>query len=443
MLARALIERKRDGGRIAPDEWRQLMNAYAADGVPDYQMAALAMAIFFQGLDRAETVALTDAMLHSGAMLDLSHLPAQRVDKHSTGGVGDKVSLILAPLVASLGVAVPMMSGRGLGHTGGTLDKLDSIPGFRSDLSLARATELLERIGCALIGQTDEIAPADRRLYALRDATATVESIPLISASIMSKKLAEGLTGLVLDVKRGSGAFLPELDRGLSLARTMIELGADHGCPVVALLTAMDRPLGRACGNALEVEESIMALRGEGPPDLMKVTYALGAEMLLLGGVASDRDDARRRMEVSISSGKAARKFQEIIEAQGGDPRVVDDPGLLPQAAECELFLAPRDGVVATVEPRTVGRGITALGGGRSRVEDVVDPTVGFVITARPGDIVRAGEPLGTVFARDRAGIAEGLSVLARAIAIADDAEPPLPLISHRVTEAGVELWEE
>jgi thymidine phosphorylase len=223
----------------------------------------------------------------------------------------------------------------------------------------------------------------------------------------------------------------------------MIELGADHGCPVVALLTAMDRPLGRACGNALEVEESIMALRGEGPPDLMKVTYALGAEMLLLGGVASDRDDARRRMEVSISSGKAARKFQEIIEAQGGDPRVVDDPGLLPQAAECELFLAPRDGVVATVEPRTVGRGITALGGGRSRVEDVVDPTVGFVITARPGDIVRAGEPLGTIFARDRAGIAEGLSVLARAIAIADDAEPPLPLISHRVTEAGVELWEE
>ncbi len=443
MLARALIERKRDGGRIAPDEWRQLMNAYAADGVPDYQMAALAMAIFFQGLDRAETVALTDAMLHSGAMLDLSHLPAQRVDKHSTGGVGDKVSLILAPLVASLGVAVPMMSGRGLGHTGGTLDKLDSIPGFRSDLSLARATELLERIGCALIGQTDEIAPADRRLYALRDATATVESIPLISASIMSKKLAEGLTGLVLDVKRGSGAFLPELDRGLSLARTMIELGADHGCPVVALLTAMDRPLGRACGNALEVEESIMALRGEGPPDLMKVTYALGAEMLLLGGVASDRDDARRRMEVSISSGKAARKFQEIIEAQGGDPRVVDDPGLLPQAAECELFLAPQDGVVATVEPRTVGRGITALGGGRSRVEDVVDPTVGFVITARPGDIVRAGEPLGTIFARDRAGIAEGLSVLARAIAIADDAEPPLPLISHRVTEAGVELWEE
>ncbi len=418
------------------------MSQYATDEIPDYQMAALAMAIYFNGLDRTETGALTDAMLHSGAMLDLDHLKMARVDKHSTGGVGDKVSLILAPLVACLGVAVPMMSGRGLGHTGGTLDKLESIPGFRTDLSLARVTEQLERIGCALIGQTREIAPADRRLYALRDATATVESIPLISASIMSKKLAEGLTGLVLDVKRGSGAFLPELDRGLALARTMIELGADHGCPVVALMTAMDRPLGRACGNALEVEESIMALRGEGPPDLMKVTYALGAEMLVLAGVASDRDDALRRMEVAISSGRAATKFQEIIAAQGGDPRVVDDPSILPQAAECELFLAPRGGVIAQVEPRAIGRGITALGGQRTKVEDGIDPSVGFVITARPGDIVRAGEPLATVFAKDRAGVDAGLAALRTSIVVAEEAEPPLPLISHRVTEAGVELYE-
>ena len=443
MLARSLIERKRDGGRITPAEWRRLMQDYADGAVPDYQMSALAMAIYFQGLDRDEIGALTIAMLQSGASLDLTHLAVPRVDKHSTGGVGDKASLVLAPLVASLGVAVPMMSGRGLGHTGGTLDKLESIPGFRTDLSLAEATRLLEQLGCALIGQTREIAPADRRLYALRDATATVESIPLISASIMSKKLAEGLTGLVLDVKRGSGAFLPDLERGLSLAKTMIDLGADHGCPVIALLTAMDRPLGRACGNALEVEESIMALKGEGPPDLMKLTYALGAEMLLLGGAASNRDDARRRMEVAISSGRAARKFQDIIAAQGGDPRVVDDPGLLPQAAECELYMAPRDGVIAHVEPRTIGRGVVQLGGGRRTVDDVIDPSVGFVITARPGDIVRAGEPLGTVFARDRDGIAEGFAVLAKAIGIADDAEPPLPLISHRVTEAGVELWEE
>ena len=443
MEARGLIERKRNGGRITPAEWHALMRAYAAGDVPDYQMSALAMAIYFVGLDRDEIVALTNAMLDSGASLDLAHLPAGRVDKHSTGGVGDKVSLVLAPLVAVYDTAVPMMSGRGLGHTGGTLDKLESIPGFRTDLSLAQATVQIERLGCALIGQTREIAPADRKLYALRDATATVESIPLISASIMSKKLAESLTGLVLDVKRGSGAFLPELERGLALAETMIALGADHGCPVVALLTAMDRPLGRACGNAIEVEESIMALRGEGPSDLMQVTYALGAEMLVLAGAAATRDDARRRMEVAISSGKAAVRFQEIIEAQGGNPRVVDDPLLLPQAAECELFLAPRDGVVAQVEPRAIGRGITALGGGRTRVEDVVDPSVGFVITARPGDIVRAGEPLATILARDAAGVARGRATLTEAIRIADEGDPPLPLISHRVTEAGVELYQD
>ena len=442
MLTRGLIERKRNGGRITPAEWRTLMSQYATGEVPDYQMAALAMAIYFNGLDRDEIGALTDAMLHSGAMLDLDHLTMARVDKHSTGGVGDKVSLVLAPLVACLGVAVPMMSGRGLGHTGGTLDKLESIPGFCTDLSLARATEQLERIGCALIGQTREIAPADRRLYALRDATATVESIPLISASIMSKKLAEGLTGLVLDVKRGSGAFLPELDRGLALARTMIALGADHGCPVVALMTAMDRPLGRACGNALEVEEAIMALRGEGPPDLMKVTYALGAEMLVLAGVAANRDDAITRMVVAISSGRAEAKFQEIIAAQGGDPRVLDDLSMLPQAAERELFLAPRDGVIAQVEPKAIGRGITALGGQRTKVEDGIDPSVGFVITARPGDIVRAGEPLATVFAKDRAGVDAGMAALRTAITIAEEAEPPLPLISHRVTGAGVELYD-
>jgi len=442
MLARTLIERKRDGGRITPAEWRVLMSQYAADEVPDYQMAALAMAIFFNGLDREETGALTDAMLHSGAMLDLAHLKVGRVDKHSTGGVGDKVSLVLAPLIACLGVAVPMMSGRGLGHTGGTLDKLESIPGFRSDLSLADATRLVETLGCALIGQTREIAPADRRLYALRDATATVESIPLISASIMSKKLAEGLTGLVLDVKRGSGAFLPELDRGLTLARTMIDLGADHGCPVVALLTAMDRPLGRACGNAIEVEESIMALRGDGPPELMAVTYALGAEMLVLGGAAATHEEARRQMEVAISSGTAAAKFQQIIEAQGGNPAVVDDPSLLPQAAEVELYFAPRDGVVAAVEPKTIGRGITALGGGRSRVSDMVDPSVGFVISARPGDIVRAGEPLATIFARDSEGVVSGRATLSAAIRIAEDAELPLPLISHRVSSGGIEIYE-
>src|SRR5687767_13801771 len=326
MLARPLIERKRDGGRISPDEWRGLAAAYAEGQVPDYQMAALLMAVYFQGMDREETSALMEAMLHSGAVLDLSHLTRPRIDKHSTGGVGDKVSLVLAPLIASLGVAVPMMSGRGLGHTGGTLDKLESIPGFRTGLSLEEARTQIDRIGCALIGQTGSIAPADKKMYALRDATGTVESIPLIAASIMSKKLAEGLTGLVLDVKRGSGAFLPELERGLELARTMIALGADHGCPVVALITAMDRPLGRACGNALEVEEAIHTLRGEGPPDLLEVTYALGAEMLVLAGASRDRQAARRAMERAIATGSDLERFREIIEAQGGNPGVIDDP---------------------------------------------------------------------------------------------------------------------
>lgn len=439
MLALRLIERKRDGARIEPGEWRALANAYAADHVPDYQMAAFLMACFLRGLDRGETHALTDAMLHSGDSLDLAYLQKPRIDKHSTGGVGDKVSIVLAPLIASLGVVVPMMSGRGLGHTGGTLDKLESIPGFRTGLSLAEARGLLETLGGALFGQTAEIAPADRKMYALRDATGTVESIPLIAASIMSKKLAEGLTGLVLDVKRGSGAFLPELDRGLELARTMIELGADHGCPVVALLTAMDRPLGRACGNALEVEESILALRGEGPPDLMAVTYALGAEMLVLAGAAADHDAARRRMEQAIGTGHAAEHFQKMIEAQGGNPAVVDDPALLPQADEVELYAAPRRGFVSRVEPRAVGRGIIALGGGRTTMEDRLDLSVGFMISVRPGDWVEQGEPMASIFARDRAGVESGRTTLRAAITIADEADLPLPLVSHRVSAAGVE----
>jgi pyrimidine-nucleoside phosphorylase len=441
-LAQRLIERKRDGGHVEPGEWRALTSAYAAGHVPDYQMAAFLMAAYIRGLDRAETNALTDAMLATGSRLSLDHLGVGRVDKHSTGGVGDKVSIVLAPLVASLGVAVPMMSGRGLGHTGGTLDKLESIPGFRTALSLAEATRQLETIGCALLAQSSEIAPADRKMYALRDATSTVESVPLIAASIMSKKLAEGLTGLVLDVKRGSGAFLPELERGVELAQTMINLGSDRGCEVVALITAMDRPLGRACGNALEVEEAIHTLRGEGPPDVLGVTYALGAEMLVLGGAASSLDAARRSMEVAISSGKAARKFEEIIAAQGGNPGVVDDPSVLPQAGACELFLAPRQGVVARVEPRAIGRGVTALGGGRTRLDDTIDPSVGFVITAKPGDVVQQAEPLATIFARDRAGIESGLAALRQAIIISDEAELPLPLISHRVSAAGIAPFE-
>ncbi len=439
MLAHRLIERKRDGGRLEPGEWRALVMAYAAGHVPDYQMSAFLMACFLKGMDHAETAALTDAMLASGARFSLASLGKPRIDKHSIGGVGDKVSLVLAPLVSVLGVAVPMVSGRGLGHTGGTLDKLESIPGMRTDLSMAQATRQLEDLGCALLGQTAEIVPADRKMYALRDATSTVESIPLIASSIMSKKLAEDLTGLVIDLKRGSGAFITSLDDGLALAREMTQIGAAHGCPVVSLVTAMDRPLGRACGNALEVEESIAALKGEGPDDLMEVTYALSVEMLLLARVADNAGDARAMLEEAIRSGRAASQFAKIVERQGGNPRVLDDPALLPQAAECELYMAPRSGVIARVEPRAVGRGVIALGGGRNTMADTVDPAVGFVITAKPGDAVQSGEPLASIYARDRAGVERGRAALKAAIAIADEADPPLPLVSHRVTAAGVE----
>ena len=437
---RALIERKRDGHALAPGDWAAFAQGVAAGTVPDYQSAALLMASWIRGLDAAETRALMEGMLHSGTVLDLAHLGRPRIDKHSTGGVGDKVSLVLAPLIASLGVAVPMMSGRGLGHTGGTLDKLESIPGFETRISLARAITQLERIGCALIGQSDEIAPADLKLYALRDATATVESIPLIAASIMSKKLAEGLTGLVIDIKQGSGAFFPQVERGLELAHVMIALGAAHDVPVTALVTAMDRPLGRACGNALEVEEAIHTLKGEGPEDLLEVTLALGAEMLLLSGIARTREAAMVAMRQAIRSGAAARKFEEIIEAQGGNPGVVEDPAALPQAQACEIFTAPKAGVVVRVEPRAVGNGVIALGGGRLRMEDVVDPTVGFVISVRPGSRVAAHEPLATVFARDADGIEVGMAALREAIVIGAHAEPSLPLVSHRVTSDGVEV---
>ena len=440
MLVVPLIERKRDGRALTPEEWSALVAAYTDGRVPDYQMSALLMAVLLRGLERQELAALTDAMLASGQRLSFDSWPTPRVDKHSTGGVGDKVSLVLAPLVAACGVAVPMMSGRGLGHTGGTLDKLEAIPGFRTGLSLAEAKAQVLKLGCAMIGQTPEIAPADRRIYALRDVTGTVEAIPLIAASIMSKKLAEGLNALVLDVKRGSGAFLPRLEQSLELARTMIALGEDRGCPTVALLTAMDRPLGRACGNALETEEAIVALRGEGPEDLLEVTYALGAEMLLAAGIEKTSKRARQRLANALASGLAAEKFEQVIEAQGGNPKVVEDPSVLPQAKAVEVYAAPRTGVVAKVEPKTIGRAVVAMGGGRRKVEDEVDPTVGFVITVKPGDKVLAGEPIASVFARDPGGMKLGFEALQQAIVVGDKlTEKPLPLISHRVTTHGVE----
>jgi pyrimidine-nucleoside phosphorylase len=400
-------------------------------------MSALLMAVVWRGLEPEELAALTDAMIESGDRLQFDGFAQPRVDKHSTGGVGDKVSLLLAPMVASCGVAVPMMSGRGLGHTGGTLDKLESIAGFRTALSLKETRAQIERLGCAMLGQTPEIAPADKRLYALRDVTGTVESIPLIAASIMSKKMAEGLNGLVLDVKTGSGAFLPEAARAIKLAETMIGLGQARGCPTVALLTAMDRPLGRACGNALEVEEAIAGLRGEGPEDLMGVTIALGVEMLLLVGAAGDAAKARKKLEATITSGKALEKFAQVIEAQGGNPGVVEDPSVLPQAGKVEVYRAPESGVIVRIEPRRIGRAIVELGGGRRTIEDDIDPSVGFVIPAKPGQRVRAGEALASVFARDNDGIQIGMIALSEAIVIGEKGMLT-PLITHRVTADGV-----
>jgi pyrimidine-nucleoside phosphorylase len=435
-----LIERKRDGGRLTGAEWRALMHAYAEGGVPDYQMSALAMAVYFRGLDGEELESLTAAMLGTGRRLELGHLKGARIDKHSTGGVGDKVSLVLAPLVASCGVFVPMMSGRGLGHTGGTLDKLESIPGFRTDLTLEETVAQLERLGLALIGQTREIAPADRKFYALRDATATVEAIPLIAASIMSKKLAEGLTGLVLDVKTGAGAFMPKLDDALMLARTMIGLGERAGCPTVALLTDMDAPLGEACGNALEVEEAVRTLRGEGPDDLREVTLALAVEMLLLAGVAADARSARERAEQALSSGAALETFRAVVQAQGGHPGVVDNPvAILPRAPIRARVDAARSGVVQRIEPRLIGRAITALGGGRTRVDEGIDAAVGIVVKVRPGEAVERGQIVATVHARDAETQAVAEEALRRAVVIGEDAPAPRALISHRVTSRGVE----
>jgi pyrimidine-nucleoside phosphorylase len=441
MILRDLIARKRDNGRLTPEELQDIADAAAHGTVPDYQLSALLMAIVWRGLDQSETHALTTAMLRTGNTLHRPSAAPPWIDKHSTGGVGDKTSLILAPLLAAVGVGVPMMSGRGLGHTGGTLDKLESIPGFRTDLSLARAEQQIASIGCALIGQTAEIAPADRRLYALRDATATVECVQLIAASIMSKKLAEGLTGLVLDVKTGSGAFLPELDRGLELARTMIELGSAAGVPVVTLITAMDRPLGNACGNALEVRECINALRGEGPADLMEVTMALAIEMLRLARPELSAREAEAVLSSALHNGNALRRFRDIVEAQGGDVRTIDDPSLLPTAPIIAPLVAERSGTVHALHPRPIGHAIIALGGGRTRVEDPVDPAVGVEFVVRVGDTVHAGQALAMVHAASREACAGAFTALRAAVIVGDGPPPvpPLPWVSHRVTQSGVQ----
>jgi pyrimidine-nucleoside phosphorylase/thymidine phosphorylase len=392
-----IIHRKRDGQAIPPDEIAALVDGFTRGEIPDYQMAAFCMAVFFRGMDDAEVGALTKAMLESGDVLDLSGIPGLKVDKHSTGGVGDKVSLPLAPLVAACGVPVPMVSGRGLGHTGGTLDKLEAIPGFRVDLPVERFRAQVAALGCCLIGQTARIAPADKRLYALRDVTATVESIPLIAGSIMSKKLAEGIDGLVLDVKVGGGAFMKTLPDARRLAATLAAIGRGMGKRVSALLTDMSQPLGRTVGNALEVRESVEILRGGGPDDVRALTVELGAEMLVLGGAAATVAAGRAAIEGAIASGSGLARFRRIVEAQEGDPRVVDDPSRLPTAPRRLDVTAPADGVVEAIDAEAVGLAAMALGAGRARVEDRVDPAAGLVVHKKVGERVARGEPLCTL----------------------------------------------
>ena len=432
-----VIHRKRDGLPVPAEAIAELVQAYARGDVPDYQMAAFCMAVYFRGMSEPELRALTSAMLHSGDVLDLSDIPGPKIDKHSTGGVGDKTSLALAPIAAACGVKVPMVSGRGLGHTGGTLDKLEAIPGFDVRLPVERFRDIVASVGACLVGQTDRIAPADRKLYALRDLTATVESIPLIAGSILSKKLAEGIDGLVLDVKVGSGAFMRGMDEATALARTLAGLGRSMGKRVTALLTDMDQPLGRAVGNALEVREILDLLRGGGPADLRELTVVLAAEMLRLGGVAASDGEARARVEASIADGSALAKLREIVVAQGGDARVIDDPERLPRAARLVEVPAGSAGVVQAIETREVGLAAMALGAGRSRLEDPVDPAAGLVVLRKRGDRVEAGEPIAVLHAGDR--LLEPLpAVVARVQAawrIGPGPVTPGPLVRGRIEE--------
>jgi pyrimidine-nucleoside phosphorylase len=434
MRATDLIRRKRDGGTLSSDDIAAFLRGVTDGSIADYQASAMAMAIFFQGLSQDETVAWTMAMRDSGTVMVWDDLDGIPVDKHSTGGVGDKVSLILAPLVAAAGVPVPMISGRGLGHTGGTLDKLESIPGFRTDLSVARFRELVRTLRCGLIGQTAEIAPADKKLYALRDVTATVECIPLIVSSILSKKLAEGIDGLVLDVKWGSGAFMRTLEDAEQLAEALVQVGTGAGKQVVARLTDMNQPLGRMVGNALEVAESLDVLEGGGPADLREMTLELGAEMLVLGGVATELAEARVRLERLLDSGAARERFGEIIEAQHGDPRVLDDRSRLPTAPVRVPVLAESPGVLSGMDCAEVGRAASGLGAGRARAEDVIDPAVGLEMHVRVGDAVAVGQPLATLHCHGGAASDAAVAQFRAALRWSSSPTAPLPLFGRRIS---------
>ncbi len=432
--ARTLIREKRDGATHALGAIEGLIHAYTKGAVPDYQMSAWLMAVYFKGLDDAETYELTDAMLHSGRVLAFDNLGGPAVDKHSTGGVGDKISLPLAPLVAACGAYVPMISGRGLGHTGGTLDKLESIPGFVTGLEPARFLAQVRKLGMAFGGQTGELAPADGKLYALRDVTATVECIPLIIASILSKKYASGAEGVVFDVKCGRSAFMKDRQSAAALARGLLDISRRLGKHATALVTRMEEPLGRAIGNALEVEESIAVLKNEGPADVRALTLTLGAEMLLLAGLEHDPKAARARLKQALADGSALERFRQVIEAQGGDARVLDDPKRLPRAPYVVPVSAPRAGFVSAIDGYALGEAVVALGGGRKQKEDAVDPAVGIVLERTLGERVEEGEPLALVHTAKVPGDAE-MAAMAAAFELSDTAPEPALLVLERFAD--------
>jgi len=429
MRAVDIIARKRDGRELNRDEIGFVVRAYTSGELADYQMSALLMAIYLRGMTKLETIALTEEMLHSGVVVDFSDLGRPRVDKHSTGGVGDKTSLVLAPVVAAAGVLVPMISGRALAHSGGTLDKLESIPGFRINLSLDEFRATLVKVGTALIGQTAEIAPADKKLYALRDVTGTVACAPLMAASIMSKKMAEGITGLVSDVKVGSGAFMKSEDEARALARVLIDIAHGMGKDAAALITDMNQPLGRAVGNSLEVIEAFEALKGNGPADFIDLCRELAAEMLVMGRAVADVEAGRARYDELIASGAALEKMRQIIAAQSGDPRVVDDYALLPGAAHQQTVRAPAAGYVQAIDAEGVGHASMLLGAGRARLDSAIDHGVGLIVEARIGDKVERNSALVALHFNDEDRVDEAAGLITRAYTISPERVAPPALI--------------
>jgi pyrimidine-nucleoside phosphorylase len=441
MNAVELIKKKRNRGMLTRAEQEFLIGGYLAGSIPEYQMSAFLMAVYFAGMTSDETALFTQVMLHSGATIDLSRIPGKKVDKHSTGGVGDKVSLILAPMVAACGVPVPMVSGRGLGHTGGTLDKLESIPGFRTDFSVEEFRLIIEETGLAFAGQTDELAPADRKMYALRDVTATIESLPLIAASIMSKKLAEGIDALVLDVKTGKGAFMRSYEDAVLLAQLLVSIGTAEGKETIAFVTAMDTPLGLSVGNWLEVVEAVECLRGKKVRDLMEVTSVLGGAMVWLGGKAMSLVEGIRLCRSALWSGNAYEKFLQIVQRQGGETSVITDPGSYVRARHVVEVRCPGEGVVTAIDALRVGMLAMELGAGRVRMDERIDPGAGIRFVKRVGDRVARNDVLAEIHTERGRVVDHGVRELASCVSVGESAPPVTPLVKAIVDRDGVKSW--